>query len=80
MVPGFFNSTIIHIGGARCSPLLRMNMKVPKKFWKEEAGESAHKDIKKELEKAAGMSKKKAKRGKPLRVKKLKRREHAFIK
>jgi len=32
-----------------------MNMEVPKKFWEEEAIEPAHKDIKRALEKKAGM-------------------------
>jgi len=31
---------------------------IPKKFWKEESKEKAHKDIKKSLEKAGGETKK----------------------
>lgn len=54
-------------------------MAVPKKFWEEEAHEFEHKDIKKELEKAAGKKPKKKAVRKPRKMKKIKPREHAMI-
>jgi uncharacterized protein YdaU (DUF1376 family) len=72
--------SIVRIRGSDPPPFLEINMAVPKKFWEEEAHEIAHKDIKKELEKAAGKTKKKKlSPHKPRKLKKLKPREHAII-